>query len=222
MLTLDLVRHGNTFDKTHPDPAQREPVWCGARTDLPLVPYGILQSVAIGQALQAAGVTYDIIYAGPLKRTQQTAQIIAHLTGYSLDRIVTTADLLEMDFGAWEGVSDKQTKEAQPAAYADWNERRIVPDGAGFTPREEMLARLRRAYDGAIRSGAQRALCVTSNGLLSYFAAIVGEDRYEQLREAKALKVATGNLCQLQAEPPAPPAITIWNKSPAELRGLKL
>ena len=216
MLTIDLVRHGNTFDKTHPDAAQREPVWCGARTDLPLVPSGIMQAVALGQALRAAGVAYDAIYAGPLKRTQLTAQIVAHLTGYPLDRIVTTDDLLEMDYGAWEGVSDQQTKTEQPKAYAAWNESRNAPAGAGFTPRDVLAARVQRMFETAVSSDAGRVLCVTSNGLMSYFAAIVSEAEYEQMRQANQLKVGTGGFCQLRVSDGSA-RITLWNRNPSEL-----
>lgn len=217
MITIDLVRHGNTFDKTHPDAAQRDPVWCGSRTDLPLVPSGILQAVELGQQLRAAGVSYDTIYAGPLKRTQQAAQIIAHLVSYPLDKIITTDNLLEMDYGTWEGVNDKQTKADFPEDYANWNENRIAPAGAGFTPRETLAGRVQQAYDTAVNSGAKRVLCVTSNGLMSYFAAIVSEAKFEQMRQSKELKVGTGCLCQLQVDTNGTAEITLWNKKPSEI-----
>ncbi len=222
MITIDLVRHGNTFDKTHPDAAQRDPVWCGSKTDLPLVPSGILQAVELGQALKAAGVTYDSIYAGPLQRTQQAAQIIAHLVGYPLDQIITTDNLLEMDYGTWEGVNDKQTKADFPDDYANWNENRIAPVDAGFTPREVLARRVQQAYDMAVKSDAKRVLCVTSNGLMSYFAAIVSEATYESMRQSKELKVGTGCLCQLQVSDSNSATITLWNKKPSEITSIDL
>lgn len=215
-MIIHLVRHGNTFDKTHPDPAQRTPVWCGARTNLPLVPSGVVQAVELGQMLKAAEVTYDKIYAGPLIRTQQTAQIIAHIIGTPLDQIVTTDNLLEMDYGSWEGVPDKETKEKFPAEYEAWNENRIAPAGAGFTPAETLRANVMRDVDATIASGEARVLKVTSNGLMSYYATLAGDDTYEQMRIDKQLKVGTGAICALEIDGDKKARITLWNKKPAD------
>lgn len=216
MIQIDLVRHGNTFDKTHPEERHRTVVWCGARTNLPLVPSGLVQAVEMGQMLKAAGRSYDKIYAGPLIRTQQTAQIIAHIIGYPLDQIVTTDNLLEMDYGSWEGVSDKETQEKFPEEYRNWDENRIAPTGAGFTPAETLRANVRADFDETIASGHQRILKVTSNGLMSYFASLAGEDIFESMRHDKQLKVATGAMCRLSVDDSGAVNINFWNKKPAE------
>ena len=56
-----LARHGNTFD-----PGE-QPVWVGARTDLPLVAKGRDQAAEIGAALRASNMIPQRVLAGPLR-----------------------------------------------------------------------------------------------------------------------------------------------------------
>ena len=47
---------------------------------------------------ELATYRFDMIYASPLLRTQQTAQVM----GYG-DKLAILEDLIEFDFGRWEG-----------------------------------------------------------------------------------------------------------------------
>ena len=87
MTTLVLVRHATTAST-----GKR----LGGRTDAPLDEPGLEQARATAQRL--AGVTLKAVYASPLPRTWQTAEIVA-----APHRLTVRADdgLLEVEYGEW-------------------------------------------------------------------------------------------------------------------------
>jgi broad specificity phosphatase PhoE len=70
------------------------------RTDVPLNDEGIAQAHSAARRLQ--GVTVDIIVSSPLIRAVKTAEIIA---AASSKPVSIDADLIECDFGSFEGRS---------------------------------------------------------------------------------------------------------------------
>ena len=73
---------------------------CG-RTDLPLSETGVAQAHALGERLAGEGIALDRIYASPLTRAQQTAEIVSQ---YVTAPIVTDERLIEQSFGDNEGI----------------------------------------------------------------------------------------------------------------------
>lgn len=69
-------------------------------TDTPLTPEGEEQAREAGRQLKDAGI--DCIVASPLKRTFDTARLIAEQIGYPTDKIITHELFLERDFGPLE------------------------------------------------------------------------------------------------------------------------
>ncbi len=57
------------------------------------------------------------VYASPLPRAVQTAQPLAESHGL---QIVETADLLDIDYGAWEGMAREDIRAKYPALYDTW------------------------------------------------------------------------------------------------------
>lgn len=199
---LILARHGNTF---HP---QDEPVWVGARTDMPLVEKGLAQAELLGEALKRANVVPDTILAAPLQRTQQTAQIVARILNIPADAIRSDRRLTEIDYGAWEGKSTAAIiAGGYDAELAAWNKNSIFPINAGWTPSEAQII----ADTAALLAGAEdgTSLVVTSNGILRFFAraALNG-------RDFPGHKVATGHLCVLECGEDGGWRITHWNLAP--------
>ena len=92
-MAVYLVRHGETDWNI-------EKRFQGQR-DIPLNERGRAQARASGQAL--AGVTFAAVFASPLHRARQTAQIIAGYTGGA--PVVTDDRLIERSFGALEGMT---------------------------------------------------------------------------------------------------------------------
>lgn len=62
---------------------------------------GQAQAQATGEQLKSAGIT--TIYASPLRRTFETAQIAARVIGIPEDAIIVDERLREFNFGDWEG-----------------------------------------------------------------------------------------------------------------------
>ena len=199
---LILIRHGNTFDPSD------EPVWVGARTDMPLVEKGLDQARAVGEALKRKGVTPDALIAGPLQRTRRSAEIIADLLGLAPSTIRIDRRLTEIDYGAWEG---KPTAALIASGYdaemAAWNKNSIFPASAGWSPSEAQII----ADVGALLSEAEEGttVLVTSNGILRFFARAA-----LNAREFPDRKVATGHLCAMECGENGGWRIVAWNQAP--------
>lgn len=188
MISLLLVRHGNTFK---PDD---KVIWAGARTDLPLVEKGRAQASTLGQALATSGFKPDRLLAGPLLRTRQHAEIIANLIGFSGDIEIEDA-LREIDYGAWEALSTEDIYAiGGKAELTAWNTNAIWPQRPGWTPGEHDIEKstARLLDDLAKNARGNRLLLTTSNGILRFLA------RHSvNPPSADQLKVRTGHYCQM-------------------------
>lgn len=171
-MRLILARHGNTFG---PGDAV---VWVGARTDLPLVEKGRAQAEAIADGLIAAGRVPDRIWTGPLKRTAETATIVATRCGLSADAVTLAEELREIDYGTWEGRSNDEIRaEVGDEPIDGWQKNSVWPDGFGWRPSEpEILAawnRLVVTVVGTVPADAT-VLIVSSNGIFRLVARALG------------------------------------------------
>lgn len=199
---LILIRHGNTF-------AQGDKVlWCGARTDLPLVAAGRAQAETLGHQIQIAGLEPAQIIAGPLLRTHQHADIIAELTDFP-GEININEDLREIDYGDWEGLSTEEIIAlGGGAALAAWNDHAVWPEGPGWSPTEAALEDMARSFLAQISSTQSPTLLVTSNGILRFFArAAINPPKLD------GLKVRTGGWGKMVPND-AGWRITHWNGAP--------
>ncbi len=96
-----LVRHGATDWST----ARRHT----GRTDVPLNAEGHAQAAALAPAMAALGARGPLsVLASPLQRAWRTAEL-AGLTPYTLDD-----DLVEWDYGAYEGLTTPQIRAQVP------------------------------------------------------------------------------------------------------------
>lgn len=204
---LILVRHGNTFG-----PADKV-VWVGARTDLDLVEKGRAQAAAVAAGLAAAGLRPSRVYAGPLKRTRQTADIIAADQGLDAGQIVISDDLREIDYGSWEARSNDEIRaEVGDQVIDDWQKRSIWPNGCGWQPDEagviagwqRLLVRIRKE-----NAGDTVVLVVSSNGIFRLVAKSLG------LSPADA-KMNTGAVAHLIGDGFGL-SVRAWNIAPADL-----
>ena len=98
-MELYLIRHGETEWSR----ARRHT----GRTDIPLSPAGEAEARALGAHL--AGLEVDRVLASPLRR----AVVTAHLTGFG-DRVGTDPDLVEFDYGEYEGLTTPEIRARQP------------------------------------------------------------------------------------------------------------
>lgn len=202
---LILVRHGNTFN-----PGET-PVWVGARTDLPLVPKGVEQARALGEALKAAAIIPTALFCGPLQRTRRAAEIAAEIAGFDAAEIKIDARLTEIDYGKWEAKSSEEIEAMGFAAAQDaWNKQCVYPKDADWQPTEDkIIADTDSVMADAARIGGD-VVVVSSNGILRYYAraginAAAFPDR----------KVATGAVC-VMAHDGAGWRIERWNQPPQQ------
>ncbi len=110
-----LLRHGATELS-----AERR---FAGRGDVALTKDGLKQARQAARKLAAApGV--DVIVTSPLRRTRRTAEAVAEATGAPL---IVDDDLVEADFGEWEGLSFAEARERWPDELAAWL---ATPDAA--------------------------------------------------------------------------------------------
>ena len=107
--TLYLVRHGAT-ERTEEDRFSGD-------VDIPLSEQGRRQAARL--ATRLAGDAVCAIYASPLLRAMQTAQILAESCGVPVG---TRDGLREIGHGHWEGRTRRAVESTYPAEYAAWEE----------------------------------------------------------------------------------------------------
>ncbi len=138
--TILLVRHGQTA-------WNREERFRG-HADIPLNAAGLAQAAAAGRRVAAAWKPVAV-YASPLSRTMQTGAAIAEPFGLAVQ---PWPDLIDIDYGEWQGLSPDEVKARWPELLDDWYhapERAQIPGG-------ETLAHLQARGLVAVRQLAAR------------------------------------------------------------------
>jgi probable phosphoglycerate mutase len=107
MALFYFVRHGEATWNA-------EARLCG-RTDVPLSEVGRRQAARLAERLSK--LPLKAIYTSPLERARATARFIADAA-----RIEPTVEerLVELDYGAWEGLTYEEIKQGHAAAYRAW------------------------------------------------------------------------------------------------------
>jgi probable phosphoglycerate mutase len=85
------------------------------RGDVALTSDGVRQAALAAKRLAESGV--DVIVTSPLQRARHTAEAVAESTGAPL---VVDDDLVEADFGAWEGLTFAEAGAQWPDELAAW------------------------------------------------------------------------------------------------------
>ncbi len=121
MTLLLLIRHGeNEYTKTHK--------LAGRLPGVHLNEQGQKQAQALGEALK--GVPLKAIYSSPLDRAMETAAPIASACRLE---IISEPDLLEVDFGRWQGKSLKVLRLMKAWKVVQLSPSRFrFPDGESF------------------------------------------------------------------------------------------
>ena len=106
-MKLILIRHGQTQWNSESR--------VQGRTDIPLNDKGRLQAAAIAERLKDN--RFDAVYASPLSRAKETAETIAKHQGVE---VTVDEDLIEIQFGKWEGLTSPEINKTYPELFADW------------------------------------------------------------------------------------------------------
>jgi broad specificity phosphatase PhoE len=154
-----LVRHGETDDNA----AHR----FQGRNDTLLNDRGREQSRALARSLAGEGLR--ALYASPLARARETAEIVSAQIGL---RPVYDDRLMEADVGAWQGLLSAEIDAEHPGALAAW--RAVDPafcfPGGESVP--ELVARVAAAL-ADIGTGPLPALVVAHGGTIRAVAGVV-------------------------------------------------
>jgi broad specificity phosphatase PhoE len=119
--TTLLLRHGQTELST-------ERRFAG-RGDTPLTKEGVKQAGLAARRLAGAGI--QAIVSSPLQRARRTAEAVAEATGAPL---VVYDDLVEADFGLWQGLTFGEAAKKWPDELSAWmtSPDAAPPDGESF------------------------------------------------------------------------------------------
>ncbi len=157
--TLVLVRHGSTEHSV-------AKVFSGGLTGAnpPLSELGISQVEAtadwLAQRAQEAGRGIDVVVTSPVRRTRESAAIVAGRLGLEVAEVVD--GVAEMDFGAWDGLSFAEIHERHPDDLKAWLGDHSVAAGGGESfaqVRERVLA----ARDDLLQRYAGATVAVVSH-----------------------------------------------------------
>jgi ribonuclease H / adenosylcobalamin/alpha-ribazole phosphatase len=151
-LRIILVRHGETA-------LTRQGRYSG-RGDPPLSEQGEAQAMAAGG--RVAGIARDVaaVFTSPLVRCVRTAELIAAELG-GVD-VTVLPDLIECDFGRWEGLTFAEAQEGWPAEMAEWLASPSVapPGGESF---DAVRVRAQNALGTVLRAYGQGVVVMVSH-----------------------------------------------------------
>lgn len=143
-----LVRHGET--------AWTLTAQHTGRTDLALNAQGERQARAVGARL--AGLRFDRILSSPLQRARRTAELAMSNSRFELDD-----DLMEWDYGAYEGRSTVDIEVERPG----W---RLLRDGSPGGETLDCVATRADRVIGRIRAGGGNVILFGHREILRIFA----------------------------------------------------
>ncbi|MFC4021132.1 bifunctional RNase H/acid phosphatase [Micromonospora sp. GCM10011542] len=149
---LILVRHGETI--------YTEQRRYSGRGDVPLSERGRAQIRATATRVAALAPSVAAVVSSPLSRCTATAAAIAGALGDPPVR--TDDDLIECDFGAWEGRTFAEVRDQWPGEMDAWlaSTRVAPPGGESFTAVAE---RSRRAVTGLLGAYPGETVVVVSH-----------------------------------------------------------
>ncbi|WP_024793212.1 bifunctional RNase H/acid phosphatase [Tomitella biformata] len=129
-----LLRHGQT-------PLSVDRRYSG-RGNPELTELGRAQAAGAAERLAAQG-GIDVVVSSPLARARATAEAAAQALGLSVQ---IDHDLIETDFGAWEGLTFREAMAADPELHRTWlgDPSTPPPGGESFAAVQQRVTRARK------------------------------------------------------------------------------
>lgn len=157
---LYLIRHGTTTLNVQNR--------YRGRRDVPLDAQGWADAVEAARALSATGLA--AVYAGPLRRTINTAQVIADECRIPDVRILH--GLVNLDYGEWEGMTAEEAAMFDPESFQQYKqapEKAVCPNGERLTDAQaRMIEAIKLVGE---RHGGERIAAVTHAVMIRLVAA---------------------------------------------------
>ena len=150
MTAIILIRHGETD-------WNREQVFRG-RIDVALNEVGLTQARAVQESLKDTEI--DGIYSSPLSRAFETATIVGDNRNVE---VRGEEGLIDIDFGAWQGLSHQKVKEEYKDLYETWLAQPDLvtfPDGESL---KEVRIRSMESLEEVIKNNPGKTLALVSH-----------------------------------------------------------
>ncbi len=150
MTAIILIRHGETD-------WNREQVFRG-RIDVALNEVGLTQARAVQESLKETEI--DGIYSSPLSRAFETATIVGENRNVE---VRGEEGLIDIDFGAWQGLSHQKVKEEYKDLYETWLAQPDLvtfPDGESL---KEVRIRSMESLEEVIKNNPGKTLALVSH-----------------------------------------------------------
>jgi broad specificity phosphatase PhoE len=157
---IHLLRHGQTI--------LNQDVRFRGQRDMPLSGTGRREALAAARALADARV--QAVYASPLARALEVGTAIAAASG--LDEVVADEDLLNLDYGRWEGLTRTECRGVDADA---WKTYLTDPDNAHCPGGESLAAAGDRVVRALRRIGERHAgetVAAVSHGVMLRLAVL--------------------------------------------------
>jgi probable phosphoglycerate mutase len=184
-MRLVLVRHGET--------AWSRSGQHTGRTDLPLLETGRRHAELLRDRLQP--LSFSMVRTSPLARARETCAV----AGYG-DRMILDADLVEWDYGAYEGRTTDEIRDGRPG----WNLFMDgCPDGESFA---DVSARVERVIERV--SSADGDVAVFAHGHLLRTLAARWLGMGPEVGNVLLLSPATVSILAHERDVPV---IALWN-----------
>lgn len=149
-MKIYLTRHGQTdYNKKR---------MMQGRSDIPLNEVGIAQ--ATERRKQLGDITFDAVYASPLKRAVKTASIIGNV---SEDEIITDERIIEANFGKYE-LKNYYATGIPMMAY--WSLPEIFPAPKGVETIKEMIDRTASFIEELEKKDYETVLVACHGGII--------------------------------------------------------
>ena len=153
--TLVLVRHGATSHT-----AEKRFSGGLASSNPGLTDEGRAQVREVADWLAPIGEAVAAVVASPVRRTRESAEIVAERLGLDL---VEEPGFAEMEFGAWDGLTFAEVRERDPETLERWlGDLEVAPGGAGESFRE-VEARVLAGLGRVLEQYAGRTVIVVSH-----------------------------------------------------------
>jgi broad specificity phosphatase PhoE len=183
--TILLARHGETdWNRDYRFQGHADP---------PLNERGRAQARALAAELD--GERIDALYASPLRRALETAEIVAERLGLL---IAKSEALREVDVGSWSGLTRTEIERAFPEGYRRW-----LAYGAGWDDGETYEAMGERVVSAlsalATRHDGEVILVVTHGGPIRAVHAEAASIPHAEARRVGAV-VENCTLCRFAVE----------------------
>ena len=176
-----LVRHGQT-DWNYDRLTQ-------GQSDTALNKTGVLQAERVAKALEKEKI--DLCYYSPLQRAKHTAEIVTeHL---ALDK-KEDKELIEINFGLWEGLTIKQINEKYERAFENWlyhPQNVQIPGGEDLN---DALLRVNNFKNKNLKDN--KDILIISHGLLIKFLIISLLDL--ELKDLQKFKVDNASISVIE------------------------